>query len=300
MPPKRKPKRNYQKRKNYKKNNYRKRRRTTGYELISRPLLPQTQKVGMRYTTRVKLNPPAIKSGNLEAANNLQLYTLAWNNLNDIDQMSVQQVHHTMDGARNHQPIMYDQFKQFYDKNTVIGARARITFSAQDRMVMTPIYGPVSSANPVHVAQGFGDITGYQEKVCDPIPCYVGFLNAQYADDKQPAVKLDEVMEKREARYRMLVDQNKPAVFNTKWSINKEPTRRNNLELESGLYPGSGWGALFEQDVIHTQMRHLHLFAHPVSTKEVAGFTDPGEIDVSVEMDFIVVLSDRKEIAQSA
>jgi hypothetical protein len=301
MPRQRKSKKPQNKKKQpYKrKNNYR--RKNTSSMVISRPLLPQTQKVGMRYTTRIRINPAEIKSGNTETANNMSLYTFAWNNLHDIDQTSIQAIHHTMDGARNHQPIMYDQYKEFYNKNTVIGARAKLTFMSQERILKQPIYGPISHANPQHVAQGHGDVTGYQEKVADPVPCYVGILNSQYADDQTPTVKFDDVLEKKECYCKMLLSQNKPQVIKTSWSIRKEPSRRYDLELENGLYPASGWGALFESDIIHTQMRHLHLFAHPCSTNEQYDFNkDPLDVDVSVEFDYIVILSDRKEIGQSA
>lgn len=269
--------------KNYKKKKY------TGNMLISKPLLPQTQKVMLRYVTRVQLNPTAIESGAADTANHVTTYALSWNNLNDIDQTSVA-LTHNMEGARNHQPRMYDQYGSFYNKITAIGAKAKLTFACHERVVGLQTKGPT------------GTVTGTIDTICDPLPCYVGYLNSQWADNSAVSAKFDDLLEKREIVYRKLVDQDKPQSLVAKWSLNKEPSRRYSLQLESHQMQDD-WGAAFNQDLVSTQMRHLHLFAHPMSVQETrsghSGFKDPEPIDVCVEMDIICVLSDRKEVTQS-
>lgn len=281
MPPK-KPRKNNK--------NKRRRKQNSSALTISRPLLPQTQKVGMRYTTRFTIDPAAIKSDLHDAANLIQTYSLAWNNLYDVDQTS-NALFHAMEGSRNHQPRMYDQYATFYDMNTVIGAKAKITFTAMERIVAT------------QTKNAAGAVTGSIDNICDPLPCYVGYLNSSFADNSAVSVKIDDVIEQKQAVVRKLVSQDKPVTLNAKWSINKEPSRRYDLELETGQSPGYGWGTPFGHDLVHTYMRHLHLFAHPLSTQETrsghTGFDNPGPVDVAVEMDFICVLSGRKDVAKS-
>lgn len=257
--------------------------------IISRPLLPQTQKVAMRYVTRVQLNPVAIESGAADTSHAVNTYSLSWNNLNDIDQSSVA-VASAMEGSRNHQPRMYDQYAQFYNKITAIGAKAKITFLAQDRVV--------SLLTKDHL----GHTTGTLDTIADPLPCYVGYLNSQWADNAAVNAKFDDLLEKKEIRYKKLVDQDKPQTLYAKWSLNKEPSRRYSLQLEAHQMQDD-WGAAFNSDLVSTQMRHLHLFAHPISTQEtrsgLAGFKDPEPVDICIEMDFICILSDRKEVQKS-
>lgn len=290
------PKKNYKK-KPYKKKSYKRRykKKYTGNMIISRPLLPQTQKVGLRYVTRFQINPVEIASGAADTSHAINTYTLSWNNLNDIDRTSVS-AQSGMEGMRNHQPRMYDQYSTFYNKITAIGAKAKITFLAQDRVVGLQTRGPHSVTHPS------GEVTGTLDTICDPLPTYVGYLNSQWADNHNVAAKFDDLLEKKEIVYKKLVDQDRPQTMYAKWSLNKEPSRKYSLQLESHQMQDD-WGAEFDVNLISTQMRHLHLFAHPMSTQELRnghnGFSDPEPVDVCVEMDIIAVLSDRKEVSKS-
>jgi len=270
----------------------RKRRNNTSQMVISRPLLPQTQKVSMRYTTRCTITPATIASDLTDAANNVALQTFVWNNMNDPDYThGATYVNTHADGALNHQPRMYDQYGAFYNKCTCIGAKAKITFLARDRLINAPHTEPSDDSGHTTVLT--------QQIIAPPKPCYVGYLKSTHADNASPSEKYDNLNEKKEIVSRMLIDPDKPVTMYAKWSLNKEPSRRYNLQLENAQM-ADDWGALFNQDLIVTQRRYLHLFAHPCSVQEtgtVSGAVTP--IDVSVEMEYIVILSDRKEVGQS-
>lgn len=274
------------KKKPYKKRTYKRksyRRRNTGNYVISRPLLPQTQKVSMRYTTRVKIQPAQIMSDITDAGSSVSVYTMIWNNLHDPDYTS-QAVQHGMDGARNHQPRMFDQYGAFYNKQTCIGAKAKITFLAVDRAV---------DSDP-------GSDVNFQ--FMEPQPVFVGYLKSQYADDAMPSVKFDDLDESKSIVYRRLVDPNRPLTMTAKWSLNKEPSRKSRLQLEASQQEDD-WGADFSHDLVSTQRRYLHLFAHPISTQETHSQINEGTptpIDVHIEMEFITLLSDRKDVHQSS
>lgn len=279
---------NYKKYNNYKKKSNYKRRNYSSNLIISKPLLPQTQKVGMRYTTRFRIDPHSNVVGINPAtsANDLAIHTMLWNNLNDPDYTS-QSTLHTKDGAANHQPLMYDQYATFYNYITCLGARAKITFTALDRTMSFPL------------KDAAGHSTGSTEGIAPPIPVYVGYLTSEFADDASPAVNYDEANERRALRKRRLVDHDKPITMYAKWSLNKENSRKGNLMTEAHQYPET-WGAEFGHNVDTFNKRYLHLVAHPISLTPSTTYNDPAEIDVEVEMDFICLLSDRKDIAQSS
>ena len=290
-------KKNPKKRKQYKKKYVKKKRYNTSNMVISRPLLPQTQKVSMRYTTRLAITPATIASDLTDTAGNVALQTFIWNNLNDPDYThGITYTNSHADGALNHQPRMYDQYGAFYNKITCIGAKAKITFLARDRLINAPHTEPDPNNDDV----GHGDtVTLTGQILAPPKPCYVGFLKSTHADNATPAEKYDELNEKREIVQRMLIDPDKPVTMTAKWSLNKEPSRRYGLQLENAQM-ADDWGALFNHDLIVTQRRYLHLFAHPCSVQEtgtVSGAVTP--IDVAVEMEYICILSDRKEVGQS-
>lgn len=281
--------------KKYKKN-YKKRYNTSSM-VISKPLLPQTQKVALRYTTRCTITPATIASDLTDAANNVALQTFIWNNMNDPDYTHGSTfVNSHADGALNHQPRMYDQYGAFYNKITCIGAKAKITFLARDRLINAPHTEP----DPNNDDMGHSDtVTLTSQIIAPPKPCYVGYFKSTHADNASPSEKYDNLNEKKEIVQRMLIDPDKPVTMYAKWSLNKEPSRKYNLQLENAQM-ADDWGALFNQDLIVTQRRYLHLFAHPCSVQEtgtVSGAVTP--IDVAVEMEYICILSDRKEVQQS-
>ena len=282
--PPQKKKKQFNKRKYYRRKNY------AGNMVISRPLLPETQKVGMRYTTRIRLDPPAAVSSQttgVGSAHDFATHTLIWNNLNDPDYTAVSATH-GHDGARNHQPLMYDQYGMFYNFMTVIGAKAKITFMAQERVLNTHVYGIDGHT-----------VTGQTQVIAEPLPSYVGYLSAQYSNDSAPAVNFDEATERKALRYRRLVDQDKPQTLYAKWSINKEPARKGKIQTESHQNSDAGWGSPFGQNIDSFCKRYLHIVAHPATLSEATGFKDPGPVDVQVEMDYIVLLSERKDVGQS-
>jgi hypothetical protein len=267
---------------NKKKSNNRKKAYSGGL-VISRPLLPQTQLVSMRYTTRNVIQPAQIMSDITDSAGSVGIHTMHWNNLYDPDYTSSTTSHH-MDGARNHQPRMFDQYGAFYNKQTVIGAKAKITFMAVDRAV---------DSDP-------GADVNFQ--FIEPQPLFVGYLKSQYADDAAPSKKFDDLDESKSIVYKRLVDPNKPATFTAKWSLNKEPSRRSRLQLEASQQEDD-WGADFSHDIISTQRRYFHIFAHPISVQETHSSINEGTptpVDVHIEMEFITLLSDRKDVSQSS
>ena len=252
--------------------------------------MPQTQKVGMRYTTRVRIDPAAANSSQttgIGSAADLAYHTICWNNLNDPDHSSVTATH-GHDGARNHQPLMYDQYGMFYNMMTVIGARAKITFTANDRVIQTHVYA----------ADGH-TVTGQTQQVSDPVPCYVGFLTSnEHRASSTPAINFDEANERRQIKYKRLVDQDKPQTLYAKWSLRKETARQTGLMTKPHVYSET-WGGEFGHDVDSFNTRYLHIVAHPCTLSEAAGFKDPAPVDVQIDMDYIVLLSDRKDIGQS-
>lgn len=280
-------KKQYNKKSQYNKN--RKKQYRTSNQIISRPLLPETQKVMMRYSTRIQITPSIIHSGALETSSNVSTHTFHWNNLFDPDYTTsaVASMTEKNDGAWDHQPRMYDQYSAFYNRLTCIGSKAKICFSQNNRAITT-------LGNNPDGAVSYGMIT-------DPKPMYVGFCNANYYRDAVVLEKFDSLNEKKEIRYKRLLTQDKPQYFTAKWSINKEPSRYRNLVMNDGETNGD-WGHDFGANGPHTQnTRYLHLFAHPISINESTPDqnTPQPPIDVQVDIEYICILSDRKEVVQS-
>lgn len=270
------------KKKQYKKNY----RRNTSRMIISRPLLPQTQKVLMTYTTRVGIVPSEIHSGIVDTAAGVSTHVMSWNNLNDPDYThgAVFTNHHA-DGALNHQPRMYDQYSLFYDRCSVIGAKAKITFSADNRVFL----------GSGHNADGAVTMSSH----LPPKPMYVGYLNSTYNDNQATNAKYDDLNERKAIIKKRLVSVEKPVTVYAKWSINKEPGYKSDIVAKAES-PGE-WGAPFNNDIATQNQRFLHIFAHPTSINESTpdSNTVPQQVNVEIEMSYIVLLTDRKDVVQS-
>lgn len=271
--------------------NYKKYKRSTSNMIISRPLLPETQKVCLKYYTRVHIDPVMVKSAANQTANNMAMYTFAFNDPYDPDKsQSIAQAAlgvttgHLQDGQPDHQPRMYDQYSSFYEKITVLGAKADICFSNSGRQSIT---------TTVNQTLGSQHGTMTDREFVEPLPSYVGYLNSQWYDEPVATVRWDDVREKNEVRYRRLVDHDKPQKITAKWSLNKDKGYKSQLGLDKHEAPEN-----FTSDFGHSpsNLRFLHLFAHPVT---VTNTFDPQPIDVEVEISQICLLSGRKEIVQS-
>lgn len=279
----------YKKKSQYKKNQYYKRNKYSGDMIVSRPLLPETQKVMMRYSTRIQIVPAQINSGYADTASNVSIHSIHWNNLFDPDYStgSLDQMTRHNDGAWDHQPRMYDQYSAFYDRITCIGAKANLCFSANNRLLNNLLPTTTGSYKT--------------SQIVDPKPMFVGYLNSNWYDTQNPVQKFDSLNEKKEIRYKRLLTQDKPQCLTAKWSINKEPTRRNNLVTKDGETKGD-WGHGFAVNGPHTQnTRYLHMFVHPISLNEgtADGNAVQPPVDVQVDIEYIAILSDRKEVVQS-
>lgn len=267
------------------------RKYNTSNMIISKPLLPETQKVCLKYYTRIHIDPKMVKSGAGQTANNMATYTFAWNDAYDIDKsQSLAQAAlgvttgHLQDGQPDHQPRMYDQYGSFYEKITVLGAKANICFSNSGRQSIT---------TTVNQTMGSEHGTMTDREFVEPLPSYVGFLNSQWYDEPLASVRWDDVREKHEVRFKRLVDHDKPCKLIAKWSLKKDKGYRTQLGLDKHEAPEN-----FTSDFGHspTNLRFLHLFAHPIT---VTNTFDPQPIDVEIEISQICLLSGRREIAQS-
>lgn len=275
---------------------YNKRRpRYTGNMIISKPLLPQAQKVCLKYFTRIQIDPVAVRSLSTDTAQPMAFHKFAFNDPFDIDKTHslVSQAAHTAgnsleDGARDHQPRMYDQYSTFYEKITCLGCKVKATFSNSNRITLVT-QDTVHSGTPATHTETINNT-----RVVEPLPCYVGYMNSQWYDEAVCSERYDDAREKGEMRYRKLIDSDKPQTLVAKWSINKDPVYKSQLPLHTSHEAPENFGAVFGQSP--TNLRFCHLFAHPITT---ANGQDPAPIDVEVEISQICLLTGRKEIAQS-
>lgn len=302
MPQKKNYRKNYKK-KNYKKNNYKMNRYNKNKRkyysssniIISKPLLPQTQKVCLKYYTRFHIDPLPVQSGATATAHDLPIHTFAYNDPYDIDKTHTLSLGLTgattgrqQDGAPDHQPRMYDQYGQFYDKITVLGARANITFSNSSRALITTTDTVSNATTGAHTESIATQRAG------EPLPSFVGYLNSKYNDDPLPHQKWDNLREKNELKFRRLIDHDKPQKLVAKWSLNKDKVFNSKLSLDSSHEAPENFTANFGHSP--TNIRFLHLFACPMT---VSNNANPMPIDVEVEFSQICLLSDRKDVAQS-
>lgn len=253
---------------------------------INTPLMPRTRLAKLRYSTRIQLDPLIVKTGVADgAANNMAKYTFSLNNLNDPDVSSTAVTGLTHDGLPNHQPRMYDQWHTFYEYHTVVGSKVSMTWTTRQQ------------AHLINTNHGSGDsaVTAIP-CIKGPEPCVIGFLKHEYEQNNNPAVKLDDVMEKNHMIYKKTRHMPGSYSFVKKWSLKKDPMYKTELTKSSASGSDVSWGATFNHDVSANNRRYLHLVAHPLSTTDDI---NPGKIDVQVNIDYIVLLSDLKDIARS-
>jgi hypothetical protein len=236
--------------------------------IISKPLLPETQKVCLKYYTRFHINPVAVRSGANQTANNVAQHTFSWNDPYDIDKTHGLPVTaggvttgRLQDGAPDHQPRMYDEYGNFYNKITVIGAKASMTFSQSSRAY---------TSNTDHNSDG-STTTVLRET--DQLPTFVGFANKSYNDKPLLQARWDDLREKNEVIFRRLMDRDKPIKMTAKWSINKENVFKNKLPMGESSEAPENFTANWNHSP--TNLRFLHLFAHPIT---VTNASDPARI----------------------
>lgn len=263
--------------------------------IISRPLLPMTQKVCLKYYTRFHIDPVAVLSGATATAHFMPIHTFAWNDPYDIDKTHTLAISaggattgRNQDGAPDHQPRMYDQYGAFYNKITVLGGKANITFSNSNRTMITTTDSVTAVGTGAHTE----NISTLRQ--VKPLPSFVGYLNSQYNDKVNPQERWDNVREKNEVRYRRLCDEDKPVRMVAKWSLKKENVFKAKLPLSHDNEAPENFTSEFNNHPHN--LRFLHLFAHPCT---VSNNSNPAPVDVEVEISQICLLSDRKEIAQS-
>lgn len=253
------------------------------------PLMPPTRVVKMRYTTRFQIDPPEVKSGDLDtAANTMAVHTLYANMLNDTDYTSASLLHVGADGAQNHQPRMYDQWNLFYNYNTVLGSH--ITIKAINQRNVRVLTQTTTAA---------GAVTSIPVVTYDPV--YVGIIKNRrgYSDNKTFAEKYDDIKEKKLANFKLLKggpSAGQPVVCSSGWSLKKEPGFHTKMELKDGE-SSQDWGAKPAFDIPDPQRRYYHIVAHPASMEDAE---DPKPITVEAVIDYIVLLSDLKDQDQSA
>lgn len=253
-------------------------------QTVNSPMMPRTRLCKLKYVTRFQIDPHAVKAGATETANNMAVHTLVLNSLYDIDYTATNATGMSRSGAPNHQPRMYDQWGLFYEYMTVVGAKVNITFTTKDKTVMTNKLKQDGT--------GDGAIPVYK----NPEPCFIGYLNHHYEQTGAPTVRLDDALEKNELRYKKTL--NRPGSYKMKkyWSLKKDPLYKTELHQSTSDGSDVGWGAEYAHNVDTNNRRYLHIVANPVTVEDDE---DPLPIDVLIQMEQIVLMSDLRDIAQS-
>lgn len=273
-----------------KKNNKRKKNGTGKKFQIKRqssvnwPLMPETRLAKVNYTTRIRIDPPAVKAGSGETANNMTLHTFVLNSMYSPDYTTGSTVAHSKSGAPKHQPRMYDQWSQFYEYSTVVGAKVRMAFTTKQH---------IQNFATTH---GAGETLTGIPIVREPYPCAIGYLKEEYEPSVTPTVRFDDVCEKKEIVYRRT--KNSAGTYNMtkKWSLKKDPLYATEIHQRGTNGSDVSWGASFGSDIGENNRRYLHIFANPLTTVDDE---DPQPIDVLVQMEQIILLSNLRNVVQS-
>lgn len=267
-----------------KKNNNGKKLQINRQKRINYPLMPETRLARVNYTTRIRIDPPKVNAGTAETANNMAIHTFVLNSMYSPDYTTGATTFHSKSGAPKHQPRMYDQWSQFYEYATVVGAKVNMCFTTKQR---------VQNFNTTHTAGG----TLTQIPVIrEPDPCVIGFLKDEYESNVTPTVRMDDVMEKKELVYKKTKNSAGTYYMKKYWSLKKDPLYKTELHQRTTNGSDVSWGASFGSDIGENNRRYLHVVANPLSTLDDE---DPGPVDVLVEMEQVVLLSNLRDIAQS-
>lgn len=265
------------------------------YPKVNEPLMPKTKLVKMKYVTRIQIDPAAVASSQTldSSAANIKLHTFVFNCIHDPDYTSTitNSPQHDLDGARDHQPRMHDQYSGFYNYNTVVSAKLRADFITREH---------VQNFDTAHT--GTTNVVTSVPCVKQPEPCIVGFLDNEFERNHTVSVRLDDILEKNQCKYKKTTQRPRTYTMTKYWSLRKDPMYKAELTQASGQGSDVSWGSTFSLGAAggvtgSTNARYCHLFAHPLTTKDNI---DPEPIDVFVSLEQIVLLSDLKDIAQSS
>lgn len=250
---------------------------------INYPLMPETRLARVNYTTRIRINPLAVASGVGETAPNMARHTFVLNSMYNPDVTTSSTTFHSKSGAPKHQPRMYDQWSTFYEYATVVGAKVKMCWTTSQR---------------VKTATGGSNHDGavVAALVFEPTPCAIGYLKEEYEQNTGPSVRFDDVAEKKQLIYKKTKQEAGTYYMTKYWSLKKDPLYKTELWKSSGDGSDVSWGASFGQDISTNNKRYLHLVANPLITLDNE---DPNPIDVMVEMEQIVLLSNLRDVAQS-
>lgn len=251
---------------------------------INYPLMPQTRLARLNYTTRIRIDPLAVKAGIGETANNMAVHTFVLNSLHEIDKTTsgIGLTAHSKSGAPKHQPRMYDQWAIFYDYMTVVGAKAKMCWTTVERVV--------NHAGTNHDGATSVPVT------LQPTPCAIGFLKDEFEQTASPAVRFDDVCEMKQLVYKKTKQRAGQYYFTKYWSLKKDPLYKTELWKSPDDGSDVSWGSRYGSDINTNNKRYLHLVANPLITLDDV---DPLPIDVLVEIEQIVLLSELKDVAQS-
>lgn len=271
------------KKKNNKNGNYKK-FQTKRQSSVNWPLMPETRLARVNYTTRIRIDPPQVKAGAAETANNMAIHTFVLNSMFNPDYTTASTVAHSKSGAPKHQPRMYDQWSTFYEYATVVGAKVKMAFTTKQH---------IQNFATTHTASG--TLTGIPI-VREPYPCAIGFLAKEYERNVSPSLRFDDVCEKKQIVMRKT--RNVAGTYNmtAKWSLKRDPLYKTELHQSNDNGSDVSWGASFGQDVGENNRRYLHIFANPLTTVDDE---DPQPIDILVQMEQIILLSNLRDVAQS-
>lgn len=271
------------------KRNFRKPYQMSVRQRIAQPLMPKTRLAKLKYTTRIQLDPAPIASSQVHDSTsaNVAIHSFILNDIHDPDYTSTvsNSLQHDLDGSRDHQPRMHDQWAQFYNYKTVVSAKVRCDFITREKAVM------------INTNHGAGDsaVTAIP-CIKAPEPCAVGYLDSEFDQTSSVSVKLDDILEKNQCKYRKTHQRPSTYTMIKYWSLKKDPLYKTELINKSGNGSDVGWGSAFGAMTDANNRRYFHLFAHGLTTTDNV---DPMPIDVLVQMEQIVLLSDLKDVGQS-